>query len=132
MGVSLDDDHTEQTRQAVPVLGGTASGLDRRSKPFFLFPELWGHGFKIRGLKDLPDFDLVLAARNNEYGWGNPGSTFKLYADRQAADLRLARGNEIATPEPSDGSSHGPSLCSAGGSRACHQRACIADVDDKV
>jgi hypothetical protein len=37
---------TEQTRQAVPVLGGTASGLDRRSKPFFLFPELWGHGFK--------------------------------------------------------------------------------------
>ena len=44
-----------------PVIGGTASGLDRRSKPFFLFPELWGHGFKIRGLKDLADFDLVEA-----------------------------------------------------------------------
>src|ERR1700730_16446528 len=38
---------TEQTRQVVPIVGGTASGLDRRSKPFFLFPELWGHGFKI-------------------------------------------------------------------------------------
>src|SRR6516165_4498679 len=47
-----------------PVLGGTASGLDRRSKPFFLFPKLWGHCFKIQGLKDLADFDLVLAARN--------------------------------------------------------------------
>src|SRR5262249_985025 len=47
-----------------PVLGGTTSGFDRRSKPFFLLPELWGHGFKIRGLKDLADFDLVLAARN--------------------------------------------------------------------
>jgi len=38
---------------------------------------------------------------------------FKLYADRQTADLRLARGSEIAMLEPSDGSSHGPSLCSA-------------------
>ena len=40
------------------------SGLDRRSKPFFLFPELWGHRFKIRGLEDLTDFDLELTARN--------------------------------------------------------------------
>src|SRR6516162_6850201 len=47
-----------------PVLGGTASGRDRCSEPFFLFPELWGHCCKIRGLKDLTDFDLVLAARN--------------------------------------------------------------------
>ena len=40
-------------------------------------------------------------------------ATFKLYADRQTADLRLARGSEIAMLEPSDGSSLGPSLCSA-------------------
>ena len=40
-------------------------------------------------------------------------STFKHYADRQTADLRLVRGSEIATLEPSDGSSHGPPLCSA-------------------
>src|SRR5262249_1212431 len=31
------------------------------------------------------------------------------------------RGNEIATLAPSDASSHGPSLYSASGSRACHQ-----------
>ena len=57
------------------------------------------------------------------YSRGNSASTFKPWADRPAADLRLVRGNEIATLAPSDGSSNGPSLCSAWGSRACHQRA---------
>jgi hypothetical protein len=77
-----------------PVLGGTTSGLDRLPKPFFLFPELWGHGFKIRGLKDLADFDLVL-----------DGDASPVIGDRSCRDPPNARARG-KRPD------HGASRCS--------------------
>jgi hypothetical protein len=43
-------------------VGDGVGRLDRRPKPFLLFPKLGGHRLKIRGFENLANFDLGLAA----------------------------------------------------------------------
>ena len=78
-------------------------------------------------------FECRFTSSTAEYGRGNSELTFKLYADRQTAHLRLVRGSEIprCLSHPMDPRTV-PLYVSREDRELVTNARCIAEVDDKV